>query len=1110
MPGYKHTSRLTVGVLAGWQVYVRTVPVSYLAPLLRGVRAAASERGCNLLIAGGIEPAPGQAGPRGPAWPIDSQAADFVPVGPWNTDGLIVVHPLIADERRCYVRQLRADAFPLVFVGTAEGGPAVGVDNAGGIRQALAHLVGHGHRRIAFIAGAPEDEQGDGGERLRAYLGGVRTCGLEADPRLVVRGHHYIEGGQQAVRQLLDAGVPFTAVLASNDESAIGAMWALKAAGLRVPQDVAVVGFDDRPEAMAQIPPLTTVHVSIFERGHRAVEMLLARLEGQAGEDDVICLPARLIVRASCGCGSPSAPAGQAQATLNGAARTAAASALAPAVTEAALARVRRLDPGEVSLLCQRLVEAFVSSLRQMDPVPFRQAVEDLLARVEKVGDDAHVWQAAISALRAQLGRAEKTPLAGQELRAAEDMLDEARIAISESVRRQYMQRGVDEAWFSGQVRVLNTRLLTGLDEEQIFDILAEHLPQVGIQHAVLAFFQAEEGDELAWSFLRSIPYRDDVPFRCPTRQFPPAGLYPAGEPFCLAVLPLHVQDTVRGFVAFDAARTFEPCAVITLQLAGALKTAWLYREAVEGRRLAEEANRLKSRFLSTVSHELRTPLSLIVGLSELLSRPEGVEGSLPEPYRRDAERIYASAQHLDGLIRDVLDLARSERGELHLAREPLDLVEALQATAAVGEQLARDKGLDWRVEMPPRLPLVYGDQARLRQVALNLLTNAVKFTETGGVALRLKAGRESVTLEVSDTGLGIAPEEQEAIFDEFRQSARTVGRGYGGLGLGLALARRLAELHGGRLGVRSSGQEGGGSTFYLMLPTLESQPARLEALPVADRIVLLGVDYLTKPLGTAELAHALMRQRLPPGKSAPAKTILLVDDEPAILDMHARIVQSQSPSYRVLKVRNGREALELMRRERPDLVLLDLVMPELDGFGVLEAMQGELTIRDIPVIVLTAQVLGEQDMARLRRGVAAVLGKGLFSPQETLARVEQALARSHQLGDETQRLVRKAMAFLHEHYAEPLSVEDLARHVGMNEDYLTRCFRREIGLTPVAYLNRYRVNRAKTLLAAGGKTVTEVAREVGFSNSGYFSQVFRREVGASPRQYQRGCKSLI
>jgi AraC-like DNA-binding protein len=142
--------------------------------------------------------------------------------------------------------------------------------------------------------------------------------------------------------------------------------------------------------------------------------------------------------------------------------------------------------------------------------------------------------------------------------------------------------------------------------------------------------------------------------------------------------------------------------------------------------------------------------------------------------------------------------------------------------------------------------------------------------------------------------------------------------------------------------------------------------------------------------------------------------------------------------------------------------------------------------------------------MARLNQGVATVLSKGVFSLEETLTHVDAALERNRELSQQAQRLVRQAMAYIHQHYADPISRADLAQHVALSEDYLTACFRKELGVTPIAYINRFRVNQAQQLLLDTGRTITEIARDVGFSDSGYFSRVFRREVGVSPTDYRQ------
>jgi AraC-like DNA-binding protein/anti-sigma regulatory factor (Ser/Thr protein kinase) len=512
---------------------------------------------------------------------------------------------------------------------------------------------------------------------------------------------------------------------------------------------------------------------------------------------------------------------------------------------------------------------------------------------------------------------------------------------------------------------------------------------------------------------------------------------------------------------------------------------------------------------------------------------------------------------------------------------------------------MARAKGLRWSADVPEALPDVWGDRVRLQQVLLNLVANACKFTAAGEVALAVHVTEPEVHFSVSDTGLGIPPEEQATIFDEFRKAQRAVEGGYSGLGLGLAITRRLVQMHSGRISVESSGEVGKGSTFTVSLPVLavpaqpvetaEHEPLRqqsvlilseehqdaqaelyladtgwaverrvlpesveaqglalwlaqtvtvsptavvldlapnsargwslmqaLRAHPAAcsvpvvflsqlkDRVGTgtLELDYLTKPVQSEVLGEVLDRYEV--AEAGARKTVLVVDDEPGLLDLHRRMVEQQAPGCQVLTAENGQAALETMRRVRPDLVLLDLMMPGIDGFGVMEAMQAAESTRGIPVIVLTAQVLLERDMTRLNRGVAAVLNKGVFSAAEVEAQITRALERGKRLGNDTQRLVRQALAFIHEHYAEPLAREAIARYVGVHENYLSRIFHDEAGMTLMIYLNRYRIQRAKALLDAG-QNVTEVALAVGYSSSAHFSRVFSVQVGVTPSAYRRG-----
>jgi signal transduction histidine kinase/AraC-like DNA-binding protein/DNA-binding LytR/AlgR family response regulator len=857
------------------------------------------------------------------------------------------------------------------------------------------------------------------------------------------------------------------------------------------------------------------------------------------------------------------------------------------AATVAAEAHALPVDTNRA--LCQRLVDAFNASLENEEPSEFLETLEAVLAQVVASGDDVYVWQAALSVLGDRLDQMPESALyLGREL------LDRARATIGATMQRQFRQHVVDQRWMLNRLGTLSARLLASLDEAQIYEVLAQHLPAMGVHTTWLALFNAEGDDPTARTTLRDLMLLNRPELSFSSRDFPPRGMLPTGEQFSLALFPLTGPRGQLGYAVYDTER-IDLYGAITQELATALTSAQLHREATEGRRLAEEANELKSHFLSTVSHELRTPLNMIVGLSGILLEEAGEDDTpLPEPYRQDVERIYASAQHLSGLIGDVLDLASSDAGHLRLAYEFVDLGEALGLTAETGRQLAQAKGLGWHAALPESGPWVWGDRTRLRQIVLNLVNNAVKFTPRGQVRLNLQSGVDSVSVEVSDTGLGIPPEEQSLIFHEFRRTERSISHDRGGLGLGLAICQRLVELHGGAIGVRSSGEEGAGSTFYFTLPTVQPPASQVQYQTTSslseERVMVLThsagsgqrlhdhlaergydvwtaltdqapdwlsrlvvsppgavvvdmsaeahrgwavlkaikghpktqhlpvlfyslspdggsvqeFDYLTKPIELADLTRALDRHWLLPETDRDAKTVLVADDDPNTLEMHARIVQAHSTSHCVLTARNGREALDILRREHVDLVLLDLVMPELDGFGVLKAMRERESTRETPVIVLTGQVLTERDMARLNRGVATVLSKGLFSMDETLTHVDAALERNRRLSREAQRLVRQAMAYIHQHYAESISRADLAQNVALSEDYLTACFRNELGVTPIAYLNRYRVHRARQLLATTGKSVTEIALEVGFSDSGYFSRVFRREVGLSPEAYRQ------
>ena len=1132
-----------------------------------------------------------------------------------HVDGLIVKTSSLSN----YVGREEVQRFcekyrplPIVSVGMElEGIPSVTVDDYQGIRNAVQHLsVVHGLRHLAFIRGVEEHPSAEA--RHRAFREAMLECGLDLDPKLISPPSDWsARSGERAVHLLLDEHqARFDAILGSSDDHAFGAVRALQARGLRVPEDVAVVGIGDYQISQASSPPLTTIRLRRYQRGRRAAEMLLDMLEGRSVPDRVR-LPTTMVVRRSCGCLEPTLVQAAAVPTQMKSAVVSLRDVLLGTGREQVLREMAEQVsvPQAARAWAGQLMDAFYAELvanREPDATgAFLTLLGRALSEISAAGSEVGYWQGMISVLRSYVLASLRDD--SRLLARAERLWEQARVMIGERAQQAYARQiWQAEQWMDGLLKI--NQALTAVNSlPELTDVLARELPAMGIPGCWLSFY--EDADTLTGRSRLLLAYDGSgrIEPNAEARLFPspklmPDGLLPTGRRYRLVVESLHFQHERLGFVVFEAGPgSGLVYDVLGQQISTALKSAslvvertQLYHKALQAQAEAEEANRLKSRFLSTVSHELLTPLSLVTGLSAMLLQKTSADAlPLPKPYRHDLARIHASARHLHGLIRDVLDLGRSQVGQLKLVRKPLRLSEVVNAVSLIGEQMARERGLIWQVKAPEQLPWISGDRTRLQQVVLNLVSNAIKFTEQGTVGLRIEAGAEQVVVQVYDTGLGVPKEEREAIFDEFRQSERTAARGYGGLGIGLALCRQLVELHGGTMGVCSSGEEGAGSTFFFTLPTiqieaiaesgegirsqallltrptsagthllehltqaglavrvidvektqdwvsrvlasppgavvLDFEPAgeqgwklmealrdhpATEDIPVLfyslpegqDRGAVWALDYLAKPLDNSALVRALERLGLVSADESTKRTILVVDDEPQILEMHARLIETQSPGTQVLRAANGREALAMMEREQPDLVLLDLMMPELDGFGVLKAMREREPTREVPVIVLTARALTEEDMARLNRGVETVLKKGMFSAEETLAHITEALTRSKHLRGETRWLVRKAMAYVHEHFAEPLSCQDIARHVSVSASHLTRCFRMETGLTPVAYLNRYRLQQAKELLKVTDGNITEIAMKVGFSDGSYFARSFRREEGMSPSDYRRG-----
>ncbi|WP_305823695.1 response regulator [Massilia brevitalea] len=373
-----------------------------------------------------------------------------------------------------------------------------------------------------------------------------------------------------------------------------------------------------------------------------------------------------------------------------------------------------------------------------------------------------------------------------------------------------------------------------------------------------------------------------------------------------------------------------------------------------------ERASRYKSEFLANMSHELRTPLNSSLILAKLLS--DNVPGNLNEEQVRFAQTIYSAGNDLLNLINDILDISKVEAGKLELLPEDLPLRRTVEGLGRTFEPLAKQKELQFTVTVEPNVPAsIHTDRQRLEQVLKNLLSNAVKFTEQGAVSLTVSATDEGwVQFTVQDSGIGIAPEQQERVFEAFHQADGTTSRRFGGTGLGLSISRDLTSLLGGTLVVSST--PGEGSSFTLSLPKSGAVAATPPA-PRAPAPQLRAARPAPAPVAAPAAEPAQPpAERFPDDREQPVagrRTVLVVEDEPGF----ARILYdlAHDLGYRCLVGLTAGEGLELATNNGPDAILLDIRLPDGSGLSVLQQLKDNPATRHIPVHVVSSMENGNE-----------------------------------------------------------------------------------------------------------------------------------------------------
>jgi len=512
-----------------------------------------------------------------------------------------------------------------------------------------------------------------------------------------------------------------------------------------------------------------------------------------------------------------------------------------------------------------------------------------------------------------------------------------------------------------------------------------------------------------------------------------------------------------------------------------------------EKNREIERANQAKSEFLANMSHELRTPLNSIIGFSEVLE--DQIFGELNETQKKYIHNINTSGMHLLQLINDVLDLSKVEAGKMSLQCEDFPIPAALHDINTAMRNELDKKNLSFDMEIDERLASLNADKQKVRQIMLNLLSNAVKFTPQGGmIKVSAKGVDGSVQISITDTGIGIKPEDIKRIFERFQQIDSKTAREYPGTGLGLALTRKFVEMHGGKIWVES--EFGKGSTFTFTIPlkpisktfqkdttssdavengkkrplilVVENDPKssellkdcliregykvatacnekeavdkakelkpmaitldvnltwesgwkvleKLKEIPETKDIPVIvvsileereqgfslgAVDCLVKPITREQLVQTLKKHGLTVRPETGPVNILVIDDEPKTVELVAAVLEAEG--YCVQKAYSGQEGIDWATRHGYDLIILDLMMPKVDGFDVVEELKRHDGSKDVPIIIATAKDLTEDDLIRLRGKVESIAQKGRFSKEELLRNIKR-IEKARQEGREKQ-----------------------------------------------------------------------------------------------------------
>jgi len=883
-----------------------------------------------------------------------------------NVDGVILYSTCIKskdtteDEFNKFCSGL--EPLPIVSMNyKIPGHPSVLSDCYTGTKELTAHCIkNHDAKRIAFLCGPASHR--DALERLRGYKDALSEAGLSSGMDNFLITDPFAWGdGRGAAAQLFEErklrpGYDFDTIIGANDDMTIDAVDYFSSRGFYVPRDYHALGFDNSLKTLFSECPLSTVKSSYKEMSNEAFRVLIDYIGKKDSLDlfsieDVI-LPTRLVIRNSCGCGSSHYQLAEEGHTDN----------FCEPDEETMITRINEhleLDEKEIKIFVTPVIRSWFGLPRQENQKSINLSAETIFF---------HRFEKAVARFFST-GRE-----SGLLLRLLQDLVDSGLVSAPlyrkfepavlkiiikiwgrSSIHAQYKRRRQDVALNSLRFELLKTR-----DRDSMVKSLANHLPEIGIETAGIALYV--DGKTSLWVGSYSpggiSPIKEQS---FPADIFVPESLKHQFSHGVFMIQPLFIEEHALGyFVHTVSAANGSIYEELRSTISYALKGIFQFEEVVKAqekvvegieqnrilslqKEAAQAASEAKTQFLANVSHEIRTPMNAVLGMAELL-----LSENLNNRQRHYAEDIKTSAMSLLNIINEILDLSKIQSGRMGLSPVHYNFISLVDNIGSMMHFLIKNKNVAFDIDMQGDIPrYLYGDNARLRQILLNILSNAAKFTEKGYVRLTVSVSGKDICFTVTDTGMGIREEDIADLFDAFKQADTVMNRDYKGTGLGLTITKALVEMMNGKIEVESV--LGQGTTVYVIIPKVIGDETKVQRYIATKKLLC-----------------------------SPDTNILAVDDNAINLNVICELLRQCGVT--VFAAASGKEALEMLRIDQYNLIFMDHMMPEMDGVETTKKIR-EMGI-NTPIIALTANAVISAKEMLMASGMDDYLSKPIVKEQ--------------------------------------------------------------------------------------------------------------------------------